>query len=52
MKYLKKLFKNFKIIDIHQEINYYERQNYTTKSYHYHILIQKNNTNTSVGVIN
>ena len=49
---VKKLFKNFKIIDIHQEINYYEKQDCTTKSYHYHILIQKNNTNTSVGFIN
>lgn len=39
---VKELFKNFKIIDIHQEINYYERKNCINESYHYHILIQKN----------
>ena len=39
---VKELFKNFKIIDIHQEIDYYEKQNCTIESYHYHILIQKN----------
>lgn len=39
---VKKLVKDFKIIDIHQEINYHEKQNCTTKSYHYHILIHKN----------
>lgn len=38
----KELFSNFKIINIHQEIDYYEKQNCTTESYHYHILIRKN----------
>ena len=37
----KELFSNFKIINIHQEIEYYEKHNGTTESYHYHILIQK-----------
>ena len=37
----KELFNNFKIINIHQEIEYYEKHNGTTESYHYHILIQK-----------
>ena len=41
----KELFVEFKIIDIHQEIEYFENENGTTESYHYHILIQKN-TNT------
>ena len=38
---VKELFKNFKIMDIHQEIEYYEKSNFMTESYHYHILIQK-----------
>ena len=37
----KELFINFKIINIHQEIDYYEKINGTTQSYHYHILIKK-----------
>ncbi len=37
----KQLFSNFKIINIHQEIDYYEKQNSTKESYHYHILIKK-----------
>ena len=37
----KELFSCFKIIDIYQVIDYYEKQDITTKSYHYHILIQK-----------
>ena len=37
----KQLFSNFKIINIHQEIDYYEKQNGITESYHYHILVQK-----------
>ena len=39
---VKELYSNFKIINIHQEINYHEKQNRTKESYHYHILIQKN----------
>jgi len=38
---VKELFKNFKIIDIHQEIDYYEGKDCINESYHYHILIQK-----------
>lgn len=38
---VKELFSNFKIINIHQEVDYYDKQNCTTESYHYHILIQK-----------
>lgn len=38
---VKDLFKNFKIMDIHQEIEYYEKSNFMTESYHYHILIRK-----------
>ena len=37
----KELFGEFKIINIHQEIEYFEKENGTTESYHYHILIQK-----------
>ena len=37
----KELFCNFKIINIHQEIEYYEKSNGITESYHYHILIKK-----------
>ena len=37
----KELFSNFKIIDIYQKIGYYEKENDTKGSYHYHILIQK-----------
>lgn len=40
-KLAKELFANFDIIDIHQEINYYEKEADITKSYHYHILIKK-----------
>lgn len=38
----KELFSNFEIINIHQEIDYYEKQNCTTESCHYHVLIKKN----------
>ena len=38
----KELFSDFNIINIHQEIDYYEKQNCIIDSYHYHILIQKN----------
>ncbi len=38
---IKELFKDFKIINIHQEIEYIEKQNSVLESYHYHILIQK-----------
>ena len=37
----KKLFSNFNIINIHQEIDYYEVQGDVKESYHYHLLIQK-----------
>ena len=37
----KNLFAAFKIINIHQEIEYFEKEDGTTESYHYHILIQK-----------
>ena len=37
----KELFGEFKIINIYQEIEYFEKENGTTESYHYHILIQK-----------
>ena len=40
---IKELFKNFTIIDIHQEIDYYEKQNHINESYHYHTLIKKSN---------
>lgn len=40
-KLTKELFADFKILDIHQEIEYYEKQNGTTESYHYHVLIKK-----------
>lgn len=38
---IKELFKKFNIINIHQEIDYYEKEDGTKESYHYHILIQK-----------
>ena len=38
---VKELFKDFKIINIHQEIDYYEKQEGVAESYHYHILIHK-----------
>ena len=37
----KELFRAFKIIDIHQEIEYFEKKDGVTTAYHYHILIQK-----------
>ena len=37
----KELFAEFKIIDIHQEIEYFEKEDGITESYHYHLLIQK-----------
>ena len=37
----KELFKDFQIINIHQEIEYYEKQDGIIESYHYHILIHK-----------
>ena len=37
----KELFSNFKIINIHQEIEYFEKPNSTVELYHYHILIKK-----------
>ena len=40
---IKELFKNFTILDIHQEIDYYEKQNHINESYHYHTLIKKSN---------
>ncbi len=40
-KLVKELFKDFKIINIRQEIEYTEKENDITESYHYHILIQK-----------
>ncbi len=38
---VKELFSNFKIINIHQEIEYNETKNFVAESYHYHVLIQK-----------
>lgn len=38
---VKELFNKFKIINIYQEVNYHEKQNCTTESYHYHVLVQK-----------
>ena len=37
----KELFTDFKIINIHQEIDYYEKQDGIADSYHYHFLIHK-----------
>ncbi len=39
----KELFKDFEIIDIHQVVNYYEHDDKTNSSYHYHLLIKKTN---------
>ncbi len=39
---IKELFKDFNIISIRQEIEYIEKTNGTSQSYHYHILIRKN----------
>ena len=36
---IKELFKDFKILNIYQIVNYYE--NKTKYSYHYHVLIKK-----------
>ena len=38
---IKELFKEFKIINIYQVIDYYEAEEELLDSYHYHILIQK-----------
>ena len=38
---IKELFKDFKIINIHQEIEYFEKQDRINESYHYHVLIHK-----------
>lgn len=35
------LFHDFKIINIHQEVDYHKQKNTVMESYHYHILIQK-----------
>ncbi len=37
----KELFKDFKIIDIHQIVNHYEHDGKMNESYHYHLLIKK-----------
>ncbi|MBR6034172.1 MAG: class I SAM-dependent methyltransferase [Clostridia bacterium] len=38
---VKELFSNFNIINVHQEIEYFAKENKVTESYHYHVLIQK-----------
>ncbi len=38
---IQELFAEFKIIDVHQEIDYYEKQGKVNSSYHYHVLIHK-----------
>ena len=38
---IKELFRDFKIIDIHQEIEYFEKNEKLDAVYHYHILIKK-----------
>ena len=38
---IKELFKTFEILDIHQEIDYYEKDGNILNSYHYHVLIKK-----------
>ena len=38
---IKELFKDFNILDIHQVVNYYEREDGVHESYHYHVLIKK-----------
>ena len=38
---IKELFYRFKIVDIYQVVNYYEKDNGLNESYHYHVLIKK-----------
>lgn len=38
---VKKLFRQFEIVNIHQEVDYYEENEKVFSSYHYHILIHK-----------
>ena len=38
---IKQLFSDFEIINIYQVIDYYERENGLSDSYHYHVLIKK-----------
>lgn len=38
---IKELFKDFDIVNVYQVVDYYEAENKTNNSYHYHILIHK-----------
>lgn len=38
---IKELFKDFDIVNVYQVVDYYETENKTNNSYHYHILIHK-----------
>ena len=38
---VKELFREFEIIDVYQVVDYYEKDNEISNSYHYHVLIRK-----------
>ena len=38
---VKELFREFEIIDVYQVVDYYEKDNGVSNSYHYHVLIRK-----------